>query len=77
MKNSSTSFKIPMALSSLTLEVFSAPNSRFKEPLFFLTIDKFALSKVTEDTLNLPETRSAKENFVISELKEKIGSLLE
>ena len=75
MKNSSNSCKKPTALNSSASEVFSVPNSRLKEPLFFLTIDKFALSKVTEDTLNLPETRSTKENLVISELKDKIGSL--
>ena len=38
-------------------------------------MDRFALSKVTEDTLNLPKIRSNKENFVANELKDKIGSL--
>ena len=58
-------------------EIFSAPNSRFNEPLIFLIIDRFALSKVTEDTLNLPEIISTKENLAFNELNDKSGSLLE
>ena len=75
VKNPSNFFRTDDVSKYSDPDLFSAPNSRSKEPLFFLTIDKFALSKVTEDTLNLPEIKSTRENFVVNELKDKIGSL--
>ena len=76
-KNSSSFFKKLNISKNSVLEIFSAPKSKSKEPLFFLIIERFALSRLTEVTLNLPKTKSTKENLVFNELKDKNGSFSE